>query len=394
MLESICFRRQHPLDSDVPLDLGLLAEAMIFYGAVRLAADRAMLQQLIRVCGPDSLIALCETERLKVTYAPQLLGIGTRNGGTLDEVHSPVRIYNPRDKVDDVVVDAFRQATGRSGRGRRLAMRFLGSVDEIEFPEFVLSGALEDFADEAYVYAVTRETLGQLAPEYAPGDFVLDVVREGAEVRLNSDIDFDKANQSLHLHIPPDVTSLGGASLLAQMLEVRGDLFLAAHYSAELATSRLTSSLVRLRLHNATRGIGSGRREIDIFHEAVLDGVHSVRDSINSGAASFTDLLNLLESAGRFREWLTGADFDEGLVRAYYEELEKPSWVQKLPVKAMRWVVVTSAAIGLAPFGPGGLIAGAGLAGFDSLLLEKLARGWRPSQFVEDAYRKFGPTGS
>ncbi len=77
MFNSICVRRQRNYDAENPVDLGFLAETMLFYENVHLVADEAIVLQLLRQCGPDVLMALVDEEILKVSYINNYTGSKT-----------------------------------------------------------------------------------------------------------------------------------------------------------------------------------------------------------------------------------------------------------------------------------------------------------------------------
>ena len=84
------------------------------------------------------------------------------------------------------------------------------------------------------------------------------------------------------------------------------------------------------------------------------------------------------------------------LVRAYYQETIKDSWVEKLPGKSMRWTIFTGLGLGIDALGAGGLgtAAGVTVGAIDTFLADKLVGGWKPHQFVErDLKSLFDPTG-
>jgi hypothetical protein len=66
MFDSICIRRQQR--TGAPIDLGFLAEAMLFYRIVHVVRDNEMFRFLIRVCGLDALLVALEQGFLKLSY--------------------------------------------------------------------------------------------------------------------------------------------------------------------------------------------------------------------------------------------------------------------------------------------------------------------------------------
>ena len=58
MFEAICIARQTQDGAGLTIDAGLLAEALVFYQKVTVVGHAEVLRQLIRICGPDTLVTL------------------------------------------------------------------------------------------------------------------------------------------------------------------------------------------------------------------------------------------------------------------------------------------------------------------------------------------------
>jgi hypothetical protein len=71
------------------MDLGVLAEALIFYDEVRFVANRILLEALFRTVGPETLVALTEEGFLSLAYEADEFGIQTVGAGTPHEVTNP-----------------------------------------------------------------------------------------------------------------------------------------------------------------------------------------------------------------------------------------------------------------------------------------------------------------
>jgi hypothetical protein len=86
MFESICIKRQDDFTGN-PIDLGFLAEALLFYRHVHVAADGSILKFLLRTCGTDVLLELLQGGTMTMTYLENGTGIRTYEGGTSREKH-------------------------------------------------------------------------------------------------------------------------------------------------------------------------------------------------------------------------------------------------------------------------------------------------------------------
>lgn len=106
---------------------------------------------------------------------------------------------------------------------------------------------------------------------------------------------------------------------------------------------------------------------------------------VNSSERGIKEILALLDSARRFKEWLRDRPADANLMKEYYNAIRKDSWIDGLPSKAVRWLLFNP----LAALVPGGALVGLGISAADTFLVDKIAQGWKPSQFVEGPLSRF-----
>ena len=170
MFDSICVRRQRAL-LPKPLDAGLLAELLVFYERVRVVADLGLLTDLIQKCGADTVVELVTSGRLLLTYLPSGLAIYTENTGSSKELHRPTTFTVPGAfDLQNALPRAFQDATGKEGRGRRLAAKIRPHIAEYNFSGDVPDAAREDFLDPRYMAKAAALVLKEFAPEYQPPD--------------------------------------------------------------------------------------------------------------------------------------------------------------------------------------------------------------------------------
>ena len=91
----------------------------------------------------------------------------------------------------------------------------------------------------------------------------------------------------------------------------------------------------------------------------------------------------LLKEARKFKDWLQQQEPSVSLIHEYYKALEKETWLDKLPTKAIRFLIFTG----------GGLLVPAlgslGLSAADTFLVDRLLGGWKPNQFVNGPLKDF-----
>jgi hypothetical protein len=66
MFEGICINRQDPFGMGI--DVGFLAEALVFYQRVHVVADAGMFKSMIRICGYEVIIEMMEMGILTIDF--------------------------------------------------------------------------------------------------------------------------------------------------------------------------------------------------------------------------------------------------------------------------------------------------------------------------------------
>jgi hypothetical protein len=129
LFERLCVQPAFTVEANRGLDLGVLAEGLLFYGKVYLVANHAVLTDLIHRLGPDLMLRLAEENRLQISYCNRFSAVYSDGVGTPTERHTLTVAEIPDTAVDRIAPELFAEATGKPGRGRRLAARFLRHVN-------------------------------------------------------------------------------------------------------------------------------------------------------------------------------------------------------------------------------------------------------------------------
>jgi hypothetical protein len=382
MFERIVIRDRVQSFPGSPFDVGFLAESMLFYGHTHVVGHTAAFFELVRAFGPDLLIDFLRDTHFTFTYQPNFFGVHT-NG---DE-HTFITATIPRRcELQNLAQPAFEKILGKPGKARRLANRARDLIKEEPMSNVLTDYATSDIDDPAYVRSTVERFIRAYAPEYAlPRPFVFDVSKKGDRaMAVQTNIDFEALNASFHLRVPVTHSTIRTGDLLNYVGNVRVNIATAAAFDADFATEHTNALVMQDRVASA---MAAKRRQevVRQFTDLTLDGLPSVADVINSGQRSLRDLLPLLERAKRFREWIADKSPDADLVKAYHAEVIKDSWIDKLPAKPLRWAFFTVAGLGLHALGLGamGTVAGIALSAADAFMLDMVARGWKPNQFVE-----------
>jgi hypothetical protein len=384
----------------MPFDLGLLAETLVFYQHVNLVADGDMLKSLLRVCGPDSLLALIQDGSLSLAYVQNHLAyvqnhIGSLriNDNTSAERHDFALIDFPgRTALQEVLPKFLQEITGRSGRGRRLAKRLSDLILEESYDKSVVDGARADLKDTAYAQEAVSRVLRYLVPEYdLPEPFEFTVDSTDGRLRVETNIDFARADELYQRRFPSANSRIDKDFLLLRLAGVRGVLHLGARVSSDLAISPLDSIVATCRFTHLLRERAQNDDVLRLFQEFVFTDGRTIREAVNSGQRTFADVVRLAAAARKFKDWLKGKPSSRDLLREYCGEVSRIDWAERLPSKSIRWVLFTgvSTLIGVVAHPLAAAVAGVTLSAADTFLTDKLIKGWKPNQFVSGPLTEF-----
>ncbi len=381
MFEAICIREHR--DTREPIDLGLLAEALLFYRSVRIILDLGSLRQLARALGPDLLVEYIDSRRVTFSYLQGLPTVVTRN----DRFHASRTVLSPKFELGYVAPFAMTEAFGNSDNARRAADRIIAATETIDpmAPDvrWRLGGAWDN---PAYVLEAVKRTIRRLAPNYPDINSVrFDLPRHGTEFEVATNLNFALLDKLHHGGVMPPKPTITPLDLLNK-IDIAAELFFAARYDSEFAVDPVKSDLIQLYMGQAmsrARSEGAQGR----FQDFVFDDGRAVAAAITTGARSFRDLLQLLDRADKFRRWLHGVSPDRDAVKEYFREVTRDTWADSLPVKLLRWVLFTALSAGAEVVG--GPIAGMAVGGIDAFLIEHLMKGWKPDQFVRTHLQQF-----
>jgi hypothetical protein len=399
MFDAVVVRRTTVVGSDYPLDLGRLAEAMLFYRTVRLALTRGSVTQLLRQCGPDVALEIVSNPCIDAMYVSRDLGVLNEGVGTPHERHRPctIRLADSSDGKpephDVAIVRMFQDNIGKPGKGRRMARRFLEHVRSYQPSDEIIQVVRNDWQDSTFMREALKESISYLAPSYpTPPDLQVTIKHTDDDFFIvESDLDWP-ALQNVYLD-KSGTDKLTAGHLLVGILDMREDLQLSATFGAGIAQDPLGAALMRAKCADLTAALEIQQARIDQFQDIVVAGLADLRGVVNSGECSFSDVLGLIAEADHFRDWLDSQTPDSDLIKSYFDEVTKKRWIDSRPVKELRWLLPIAAGSTFALHLPeAALIApssAGGLALADRFLVSRLASGWRPASFIDTKLRPF-----
>ena len=392
MFESITIRQQNYAVSGNPIDLGFLAEAMLFYNKVVVIADAGILRQLTFTLGPDLLLEYLQEGFLKITYIENGIGVHTQDVAKTTERHNICLYQLPSLEIQQYATKIFQEHTGKRGRGRRLANKLIKIINVDSYKELITEQAQQDIKDPDYVIPAVRSLISSYAPEYEiPDPLIFHIENRGNELLVDTSINFCSANISYHKRIPSKHSSLSPAYIISFLTNIRSHIYFASESLTELAVEQVNSSLLKIKMASIFRKRSHSETDISTFQDFVFDDARAIRESINLGSRNFNDLIVVLRKARRFKEWLSEQSPDQKLVKSYFQDISKGSWIDRLPAKSVRWLIFTLSGAGIDMMGAGGIgtTAGLALSAADTFIVDKIAKGWNPSNFVNRDLKNF-----
>lgn len=390
MFEKIVLRRSTEKPT---LTIGYLAEALFFYNRVHLFLDYATLHHFIREIGPKLLLSLLSRPNISAVYSEETLATKTeRIAGidfhdfiafTIQDKAAPSPISKPERRIAEILTRLNHSKRESS----KFSENFLEKVpvrnisSEYFIKNGVIKSASEDLLDNSYIQKAIDIIISKTAGlQEVKEDRYFAIQKYELGFIIETDIDFDSANKIRKIKYGLDPTS--PAHLTANILNARADTIIAAKYGGDFQTSSLSSEIIKIRHGELLERLHIDRREINSFHDILLPNMPSIAEAVDSGNKSFSDFLKLLDKSKKFKDFLTKANPDEGLMREYIKAISSQDWINTLPAKAARY------AIGLAS-GNLDIITGATISATDSFIIEKLLSGWRPNHFVQGPMRDF-----
>jgi hypothetical protein len=251
--------------------------------------------------------------------------------------------------------------------------------------------ANDDLLDRRYLNSAARFALEEKlrGRMQIPSDwkFVAHIANEANQFYIETNYNFDLINQNL---VPSPETRFGPAELLAEIFEARADMVFASKHMSEIVTSPTRARMLQAKFDLMNMRREGSQKDLELFQNFHFES-KNLRGAINKGERTFSEFLNLLDESRKFKDWLKGASPEKGLLKEYYDAVTKQGWLDKLPNKSARFGLMTGAGIALG-FITGGLAAAAGgiaLGAADTFLLDRVIRGWRPNQFVEEDLKTF-----
>nr|QLG20461.1 hypothetical protein [uncultured bacterium]QLG20503.1 hypothetical protein [uncultured bacterium] len=384
MFESIVYK--NAIGPGPLIDVGALAEGLIFYGRVVIVGNTGTLKDLLARVPPFILLSLMKSGRIEFHYLADQTGVSTTQTSDGRDLHDLLCFSSPNHTIERVGPELFKAAAGSTGQARVGSSQFARLLRPLDHSGFDQGSILQSLLDSASTEASVAALIRIATPGYvqsSPLRFRIERMSQGFYVDTN--IDFVRINEIYHQLVSPEHSSITKAYVLALLQGAYEATYFAATLDSEVAVTPIERVVQAKTVEAIVRRHTQSESQIEGFVDLTLSDARAIREAVNAGVVPFASIVKLLDSADKFRHWLQEQPIETGLLRAYYQATIKDSWADRLPGKSARWSVFTGIGLTADAFGtaPWGTLAGVAISAADSFLVDKLIKGWKPHQFVE-----------
>lgn len=349
--------------------LGLLSESLIYYQHSNLILDPGSFPDALSIIGYENLVELIREGDLSVNLNLQSLGVGNP-GGTKYMIGS---FSSKNHSKGRIVTESTEKLWGRSIKSENRKKHLLKLVGE-----------------HSYMADYNKLLLGEMLDIENFKDSIV-TSSKGAVNRDDIDIEISKDNNGLF-----DIKSNCEKNLIEDSANLicigSGLLYDSITNSSELITNSTIATYPTSRIQRLLDKRTGTEKQIKNFHEFVLPEFCDLKSTVDSGAKQFDEFMELWREAKKFKVWLKDEEPNVELLTAYIRKISEKSWLDKIPVKTLRWILFTSAGLTVGDIAGGvaGTAASVGVDLLDSLFLDGIVkRSYKPNQFVENEYKDY-----
>ncbi|WLH14514.1 hypothetical protein PSH58_09480 [Pseudomonas hefeiensis] len=393
MFEAITFRNAVGPSKQL-LDIGAIAEGLLFYGKVIIAANSQTLSYLFSRIPPFIVLSLLRDKRLEIHYFDDDTLVSTNHIPNQRDKHKFIRISVPKNVLEIRAPQTFLEATAKTSQAKIGAKQFTNLLKPMSYEQYNLWSVYQTIAESKTTSDTMRLVINELVPAYTcPADFRFNIEKQrDGFFYVDTNIDFPNLNGHFQRTAPKDWTVTEGF-LLTLLQSAYQCNYIAATLNSEIAVNPFERIVQASTFENIVKIYDSSQTEIRNFTDLTLTDAYAIREAVNTGKVPFSSIVDLLDTADKFRHWLHKQPVDAELIKAYYQEIVKETWTQKLSGKSLRWAVFTGLGVATDIAFTGGIatMGAQALSVFDAFVVDKIVGGWKPHQFVEGKLKPMFP---
>ncbi|MBI4470695.1 MAG: hypothetical protein HY650_15380 [Acidobacteria bacterium] len=176
------------------IDVGALAEAMIFYGRVGIVGNTATILDLLARVSPSVVLSLLRDRRLEFYYLTDQIGVSATPCRDRMDRHNLVRVSSPDHTIETAAYKTFLEAAGDTSQARIGARQFTKLLSNLDHAQFDQESILQALSDHNASAASVGLLLQEVVPSFSqPPDLHFSVHRESQELCVDTNIDIKTA---------------------------------------------------------------------------------------------------------------------------------------------------------------------------------------------------------
>lgn len=393
-IESWCYNSPEIKYHGRSIDIGLMAEALIYYDQILLNITNQpqfgeLINWFIAQKKYSDLITLFQDETIKLydySFATTAILDAAKNSYIIMNVQDPIQeqpnTFEQRFLYHESLNDCFRTASER----KRLYKTLRGKVIEVKAKDFgsSIENARRDYLDPRrnalLIQALIDEAYSTLGLGNPPTVTVRIETLLGTN-RTTYNIDFKELKRilgpNLNFHPGTPLTGIAHCNrLIWSAAQEKCDLYL-GNPMANLVGDKLYES--QLRNTKIKENIEQLNQEVEF---------PNIRKLVNDGNLDLQEILRIRKKAKRFRNWLQNeSDRDQNAIIAYHNEVAKDAGIVSMGRKTLRMFgilgIPIATAFAIKTFPEAALITGSISAGAKYLVdvASKIGENWRPVVF-------------
>lgn len=389
------------------LDLGAIAEAIVYYGNVELVCFDGQMVKMVERIGIADTIRLAESELINFTYKISTLAISTDTNALyqhsiFDVTPQGTPEGKPINNAEDELVDVFQRKFGAGVIAKRDVRRLAAAMSDYQAVGRASGdNTASNMQDAEFLSEAIRSVIKTRIPNYSnPERISASAIVSGQDFTINSNVDFELASKLFSTSHHSPGSTITSAYLALPILGMNEIMLYAGDRRCDLWADETASSLLQLRVQSLARRLQRSRRNIEHFHEEKFFS-RSFANAIETGERTFSEVLDFAEAeeTRKFKRWISEAPEGSDLLAEYEKSKVAPSKLAaSLPVQATKRLLFTAAGFGLDKLiGGSGVVGGMSAAlasevvlnSADKLLSSHMKLGWKPNQWVANAAGPF-----
>lgn len=369
--------------------IGKLAECLLFYDEVNVILRPNSLAHLLQNIGInelDDLRAFGLNIYIATDYfAAMPIGSGTRIM-LLQTPHADMHY-----RMIETAMKEYFQTDVITGKVRRRIIRYKDITQAFHFPKEALSELTNSTLNSNFYKKILFKEFDELGIEdlYLSNPIEYTFENYNNSYLLKSNLNINKLNELAKrkgLEYEFNFTQQG---YLLSLVDAFSEMIIAANNKSDLLTSISSSLIISQKVFDIIQKTNKNLNTVTAFQKIILPESKNIETIINSKEKHFYDFIKLLEKAQKFKEWKKDIPAEKDFIEEYTKALSKSDkWVERLPIKIMRFMIFESLGATLDMLGTNGL-ASLGLSSFDCFIIDKLLNRWKPNQFVSGDLKKF-----